>query len=87
MVHIVPLNGLRPGQRVKAGQVIGHVQQANRPSIGDTPHVHFAVRRCDDWPTCHVDPNFFWRDGPGRLSCHHPDKPLPAGRIVAPLGC
>jgi murein DD-endopeptidase MepM/ murein hydrolase activator NlpD len=87
MVHIVPLKGLRKGQRVRAGQLVGHVQAANRPSIGKTPHVHFAVRRCNDWPRCHIDPNFFWRDGPGVLSCHDPAKPLPKGRIVAPVPC
>ncbi|WP_168246469.1 M23 family metallopeptidase [Mameliella sp. LZ-28] len=87
MVHIVPLQGLRPGQAVTAGQVVGHVQRANRPSIGKSPHVHFALRRCNDWATCHLDPNFFWRDGPGRLSCHDGSKPLPPGRIVAPVPC
>lgn len=87
MVHIVPLPGLRVGQLVKAGQLVGHVQKANRPSIGTTPHVHFAVRRCNDWPTCHIDPNFFWRDGPGRVSCHDTSNPLPKGRIVAPVPC
>lgn len=87
MVHIVPVKGLRRGQSIKAGQVVGHVQPANRPSIGTAPHVHFAVRRCDDWPTCHIDPNFFWRDGPGRVSCFDPAKPLPFGRIVAPVPC
>ena len=87
MVHIVPLKGLRKGQRVKAGQLVGHVQKANRPSIGKTPHVHFAVRRCNEWPRCHIDPNFFWRDGPGKLSCHDPSKPMPKGRIVAPIPC
>ncbi len=87
MVHVVPVSGLRRGQRVQAGQVVAYVQKANRPSIGKTPHVHFAVRRCDHWPTCHVDPNLFWRDGPGRLSCYDPAKPLPKGRIVAPVPC
>lgn len=87
MVHIVPLKGLRVGQKVKAGQLVGHIQKANRPSIGNTPHIHFAVRRCNDWPTCHVDPNYFWRDGVGKVSCHKPSKPLPGGRIVAPLPC
>ncbi|WP_412555461.1 M23 family metallopeptidase [Shimia sp. MIT1388] len=87
MVHIVPIQGLRKGQKVSAGQLVGHVQKANRPSIGDTPHVHFAVRRCNDWPTCHIDPNYFWRDGLGRISCHAPSKPLPNGRMVAPLPC
>lgn len=87
MVHIVPVAGLRVGQTVKAGQKIGEVQRANRPSIGSAPHVHFAVRRCNDWPTCHIDPNFFWRDGPGQLSCFDAKKDMPKGRIVAPVPC
>lgn len=87
MVHVVPVAGLRVGQRVTAGQVVGQVQRANRPSIGIVPHVHFAVRRCNDWPTCHIDPNFFWRDGPGRVSCYDPALPVPRGRIVAPVPC
>ncbi|MEL7167493.1 MAG: M23 family metallopeptidase, partial [Pseudomonadota bacterium] len=87
MVHVVPLPGLKNGARVKAGQLVGYVQKANRPSIGKTPHVHFALRRCNDWPTCHLDPNFFWRDGPGRVSCFDGSKPLPTGRIVAPVPC
>ncbi|WP_170766380.1 M23 family metallopeptidase [Ruegeria lacuscaerulensis] len=87
MVHIVPLKNLKRGQLVRAGQIVGHVQEANRPSIGKTPHVHFAVRRCDDWPTCHLDPNFFWRDGARKVSCFDKNKAIPKGRMVAPIPC
>ena len=87
MVHIVPLKGLRRGQRVTAGQLIGHVQDVGPPSIGHDPHVHFAVRWCEDWPRCHIDPNYFWRDGPGIISCANESKPPPVGRIVAPVPC
>lgn len=87
MVHIVPLPNLRRGQRVNAGQLIGHVRKAGMPSIGSEPHVHFAVRWCNDWPTCHLDPNFFWRDGSGKISCFNKSKPIPKGRIVSPVPC
>lgn len=87
MVHIVPVEGLKRGQPVRAGQIVGHVQEANRPSIGSTPHVHFAVRRCNDWPTCHLDPNFFWRDGARKVSCFNKNMAIPKGRMVAPIPC
>ncbi|MCP5086320.1 MAG: M23 family metallopeptidase [Rhodobacteraceae bacterium] len=87
MVHINPLPGLRPRTKVKAGQLVGHVRRTGPVEIGPRSHVHFVARVCADPIKCHVDPNFFWRDGPGRVSCYDPSVPVPKGRIVAPVAC
>ncbi len=67
--------GGRPCSKVKPAQHRHHA------------HEHFAVRCCNDWPTCHLDSNFFWRDGPQRLSCSNSARPVPRGRMVPPTPC
>ncbi|NOD62139.1 MULTISPECIES: M23 family metallopeptidase [unclassified Ruegeria] len=86
ILHMVPERGIRAGTKVKAGQVIGSVQAANRPEIGRRPHLHMVVKYCED-RSCHVDPNLFWRDGVGRVSCFKKNQPAARGQITAPMPC
>ncbi|OWU84032.1 hypothetical protein ATO6_16685 [Oceanicola sp. 22II-s10i] len=84
LVHMTPKRGLARGQRVRAGDPIGVVQAAGLPEIGSRSHIHYTARICESH-TCHIDPNMFWNDGPGRVSCL--GGALPKGKIVAPYRC
>jgi len=86
IVHMIPKKGLRTGMKVTAGQKIGTVHPAGLPEIGSRAHVHFTMRYCKEH-TCHVDPNFYWQAGPGKVTCFDPANPPPKGRLVAPLTC
>ena len=86
IVHMVPEQGLRAGQKVTAGQRIGTVHPAGLPEIGSRAHLHVTMRYCKEH-TCHVDPNFYWQAGPGVVTCFAASNPPPKGRLVAPLSC
>ncbi len=86
VVHIDPIEGLARGQRVTAGDVIARVGAAGKPYIGPRSHVHFSARTCEShW--CHIDPNEFWQNGPGKVTCFDPNNRPSQAQIVAPLKC
>lgn len=86
ILHMTPAANLVAGTRVHAGQVIGHVQEAGPPEIGSRSHLHFTARICKSHK-CHIDPNLFWKDGPGQVACFDAAEDLPRGRMVAPISC
>ena len=86
IVHMIPEKGLQAGNKVVAGQKIGTVHPAGPPEIGSRAHLHFTMRYCKEH-TCHVDPNFYWQAGPGKITCFRSSSPPPKGRLVAPLAC
>lgn len=85
--HIVPNPNLVSQQEVKAGDVLGSVQTPGKLWIGPVAHVHFAAGYCSKVYECHTDPNRFWANGPGKVTCFDAGKPPPAGMIVAPIRC
>lgn len=87
MVHIAPRSGLRTGNMVKAGDVIGTVEPPGKLEIGPRSHVHFSAGpRADTW-NLHTDPNRFWQKGQGAVSCFRADTPPTDPQIVAPIRC
>lgn len=86
-LHIVPFKDLKLGDRIQAGDLIGHLELAGKHEIGPVEHLHFTAATCDHWWICHTDPNRFWQRGPGIVTCLDPSNPPPKDRIVAPIGC
>lgn len=86
-LHIYPDPHLSYGMNVRAGTVIGTVQKARKEQIGPRSHVHFDMGRCVETWTCPIDPNDFWRDGQGKITCFDPGNPPPANKLVAPVPC
>jgi murein DD-endopeptidase MepM/ murein hydrolase activator NlpD len=86
-LHIDPVRSLIVGQEVKAGMPIGKVQKAGKEQIGPVAHVHFDAGNCLDIWLCHLNPNKFWADGPGKIACFDDKNPPPADKLVAPVRC
>ena len=86
-LHITPLAGLRYGDVVKAGQLIGHTQPPDKAEIGSRSHVHFSAGPIARTWTLHTDPNQFWQKGPGVLTCFNPANPPTDLQVVAPVRC
>lgn len=85
--HIVPLPEIHEGQMVKAGDPIGRIQSTQgKACIGDIAHVHLQTQMSPMYDL-HVDPNRFWQDGPGLVTCYDAANPPPADKLVAPLRC
>jgi hypothetical protein len=36
---------------------------------------------------CHTDPNRFWQNGPGKITCLDKNDPPKENELVAPIGC
>ena len=86
-VHITPDPELRRWKEIKAGDFIGTLQPPGKPEIGPLSHVHFATGVCSRPWNCHIDPNRFWQNGPGIVTCFDPKNPTQIGKLVAPLRC
>lgn len=87
-LHIVPAPDIKPGMRVKAGDLIAHVvSPAGLPEVGGISHLHFAAGTCNQVWSCHTDPNRFWQNGPGNITCLDSARPPPADKLVSPIGC
>ena len=88
-LHIVPSPDLERSQRVEAGDLIGHVvNPAGLPEVGGISHLHFAAGTCEmQYWVCHTDPNRFWQNGPGKITCLDKNDPPKENELVAPIGC
>lgn len=91
-VHLEPAASLRLDGRIEAGDVIGHIQDPNAIKgkdrcVGSVPHVHFALRFTDFRIGQHINPNLFWANGPGMVTCYREGMAVPRGKAVAPLRC
>jgi murein DD-endopeptidase MepM/ murein hydrolase activator NlpD len=86
-LHITPFDGLKIGNAVQVGQVIGYTQPPGKVEIGSRSHVHFSVGPTPQTWLKHTDPNQFWQKGPGIVSCFDPKNPPTDDQIVAPIKC
>jgi len=86
-VHITPNEDLRIGMTVEPGEVLGVLQPPGKVEIGPRSHVHFTAGNCPYVPICHTDPNRFWQNGPGNVTCFDEARPPEDDEIVAPLRC
>lgn len=86
-LHITPRDDLKVGDKVTAGQLIGHVQAAGKPEIGSRSHVHLSVGPIQQTWITHTDPNRFWQKGAGIVTCFDPQNPPNPSQLVAPIRC
>jgi murein DD-endopeptidase MepM/ murein hydrolase activator NlpD len=86
-LHITPIESLKYGDEVKAGQVIGVTQPPGKVEIGPRSHVHFSVGPIFQTWLEHTDPNQFWQKGEGIVSCYDPQNPPNNSQLVAPVRC
>jgi murein DD-endopeptidase MepM/ murein hydrolase activator NlpD len=79
--------------KVKPGDVIGYVDRTkDRDCIGKVPHVHMELNTLPDWISKMdegINPNRFWYDGPGMVTCYDPDRIFSDKyfALVAPIAC
>jgi len=86
-VHITPRAGLKIGDLVNAGDVIGTIQSAGKVEIGPTSHVHLSAGPWFQTWITHTDPNRFWQKGAGIVSCFDSTNPPTDQQLVAPIRC
>lgn len=84
-LHIKPSVDLKAGQDVQPGDLLGHVL----PLLGtqcyksvEHLHLQFQVNREQV-----VNPNAYWLDGPGKVTCFRDGLTVPQDKAVAPLKC
>lgn len=92
--HLVTIYRHLDGRQVAAGQTVARGQpiatMGSTGALGLKVHLHFELRRGPDADHAFpVDPQLYWLDGPGRVSCFDPDRPIPALplRITYPTPC
>lgn len=83
-LHMVPTVSV--GDVVKPGDVIGYIDDKKTNCSSTITHVHLEVdvRGRGDGA---LDPNDFWADGPGKVTCFEPGVEYPIDKFVAPLRC
>jgi hypothetical protein len=86
-LHINPRAGLKIGDLVNAGDVIGTVQSAGKIEIGPTSHVHLSAGPWFQTWITHTDPNRFWQKGAGIVTCFDSTNPPTDQQLVAPIRC
>ena len=88
-VHVKPDLALGYLQEVKVGDTIGTIQKLSEGGVcsGDFTHVHFSMDLTRHDVGLHVNPNDFWVDGPGKVTCYRDGMSVPPDKIVAPLRC
>ena len=85
--HVQPLAELATSQQLRPGEPIGRIIPLRfTRCYGTREHVHYELR-VGNSAQRHIDPHQFWADGPGKLSCFAPGKPVPAGKTIAPVRC
>jgi murein DD-endopeptidase MepM/ murein hydrolase activator NlpD len=91
-VHVEPHEELGYFQEVKPGDVIAYVQDPNdipgrNQCVGDIAHLHYSMDFSIHDIGKHIDPNLFWVDGPGKVTCYREGMVVPPDKAVAPIRC
>ena len=86
-LHIDPAPSLKYGQHILAGDLLGWMQAPGKRNIGPRSHVHLEAGFCQQTYSCHTDPNQFWMNGAGSVTCFDPENQPPADKAVAPVPC
>lgn len=76
------------GARVTRGQIVGTLGSSGAVAIAN--HLHFELRMGPTLPKADpVDPQHYWADGAGRVTCYDPAARYPADRFVItyPVQC
>ncbi|MDH3218234.1 MAG: M23 family metallopeptidase [Gammaproteobacteria bacterium] len=79
------------GETVQRGQLLGYSGATGMAGV--YPHLHFEVHRLDDAdppaPVRFLDPQLFWVDGEGRVTCYDPARayPLTPTALTYPVPC
>lgn len=81
--HIVP--AVRVGDAVEPGDVIGYID-SKRTRCSSFSHVHLQLMIRGMGENA-IDPNDFWADGPGQVTCYQSGVEIPRDKLVAPLRC
>lgn len=82
---------VRQGQAVKRGQRLGFSGMTGL--AGMYPHLHFEVHRLSDDESAislgYEDPQLFWVDGVGKISCFDPARAYPSApaALTYPVPC
>ena len=82
-----PVESLAISQQVKPGDVIGRIIPLRKTECyASREHVHFELRVSAEYGN-DIDPNDFWVDGPGRVTCFMEGMTVPPDKMVAPVRC
>lgn len=85
--HLRLREGIRRDVNLKPGDVIGYIAEAHSDDcVGSVPHVHLQMNAYSTDQEA-LNPNEYWVDGPGQVTCFRDGMTVPNGKIVAPLRC
>lgn len=87
LTHITPKAGIKIGEKLRAGEVLGVTEPPGKSGIGPKSHVHMQAHPILQIWLAHTDPNQFWQKGPGIVSCFDAKNPPSDSQIVAPVRC
>ncbi len=77
------------GEKVHRGQLIGYSGLTGLAGI--FPHLHFEVHQLnEDDPALAIrdlDPQRYWYDGPGKITCYHRAGDFSASNLTYPVPC
>ena len=85
--HVEGYPNVQPGLNLKPGDPLGTtIPLRHTKCHGSREHVHYELRIEAD-ANRHIDPNPFWADGPGKVTCYQDGMTVPPGKAVAPIRC